>query len=232
MRDAASPDGRFARRDVLVGGACGFGALLGGSTSVWNRRSSLPPGGLAGLIPDRIGSWRVAGTGGVVVAEEGTEAKGPYDDLLTRVYVSALAPPVTLLVAYVGSQQADLRLHRPEACYPAAGYALSQHELITLRFPETPAIAAQMIFAESAMRAEQLLYWTRVGREFPTDNMAQVAAFVRGNMAGQVPDGVLVRTSVPERDRVRARAAIAAFLSALRTEASPAAARFLFGKGA
>lgn len=229
VSDAPEQETRFARRDILIGGACCFGAVLGGSTSVWNRPSSLPAGGLAALVPTRIGGWSLAGTGGVVVAEDGAEPTGPYDDLLTRIYESLTAPPVTLLIAYVGSQQADLRLHRPEACYPAAGYALSQRELVTLQFTGTPKIAAQMIFAESAMRAEQLLYWTRVGTEFPTSNMAQVAAFLRSNLSGRVPDGVLVRISVPDRDRARARVAFQAFLAALLARSSPAAARFLFG---
>jgi len=232
MIDPPAEPRAIARRDLLIGGACFTGALLGGSTLLWGRRRALPEGGLAALVPKQIGGWRVVGTYGVVVAEEGTGPTGPYDDLLTRIYESQTLPPITLLIAYVASQRADVRLHRPEACYPAAGFSLSNHEVVRFRLAGTPMISAQMILAESAMRTEQLLYWTRVGNEFPTSNVAQIGAFFHGNLAGDMPDGVLVRLSVPGRDRARARAALRTFLDALRAQASPTTARLLFGDGA
>ncbi|WP_052134752.1 exosortase C-terminal domain/associated protein EpsI [Sphingomonas sp. 37zxx] len=220
----------LGRRDLLMGGICCAGAVLGSSTALWSSPRALPAGGLQALIPAQIGTWTLATTYGVVVTETGENARGPYDDLLTRIYQSSVAPPVTLLVAYVGSQRADVRLHRPEACYPAAGFKLSDSEPVDLRFADTPLIAAQMVLAESAMRSEQLLYWTRVGNAFPRTNVAQVGAFLKENIRGNAPDGILVRLSVPGRDRVQAAKAFRGFLTALLAIASPEAKRALFGQ--
>lgn len=225
----ASP---LARRDLLVGGTCCVGALLGGSASVWSAPRPLPDGGLDALIPKRIGEWSLASTEGVVVAEGDDRVRGPYDDLLTRIYRSTTSPPVTLLVAYIGSQRASVRLHRPEACYPAAGFTLVDREQVRLMLPGVHPVSAQMILARAPTRSEQLLYWTRVGADFPTSNVAQLGAFVRANLAGSVPDAVLVRLSVPGSDRTRAWAACRTFLAALVAGSSPEAARLLFGGAA
>lgn len=231
MDTAVGPQARsLGRRDLLIGSICCAGAVLGSSTALWSSPRALPAGGLQGLIPTQIGTWRLATTYGVVVAETGENARGPYDDLLTRIYQSSVAPPLTLLIAYVGSQRADVRLHRPEACYPAAGFKLSDSEPVDLKFADTPMIAAQMVLAESAMRSEQLLYWTRVGNAFPRSNVAQVGAFLKENFTGNAPDGILVRLSVPGRDRAQAAAAFRGFLTTLLTIASPEAKRALFGR--
>lgn len=219
----------MARRDLLIGGACFAGAVLGGSASAWSAPRKLPAGGLDGLIPERIGAWRLAGVDGVVVARDSERIRGPYDDLLTRVYRADAAPPVTLLVAYSGSQRDEVQLHRPEGCYPAAGFTLSDREAVRLRLPGTPAIPARMILAESPLRTEQVLYWTRIGAFFPTSMMAQRWAIVRENLAGGVPDGVLVRVSTPGGGREAAWPAFRGFLTALLDSAPPAAARVLLG---
>lgn len=229
MPDAPADAAVIARRDVLIGGACCIGAIVGSSASVWSTPNPLPAGGLDALIPTRIGDWSLAGSEGIVVAEEGDRPRGPYDDLLTRIYQSPTSPSVTLLVAYIGSQRANVRLHRPEACYPAAGFALAQRAFVRLRLPGVPAVSAQMVLAVSPSRTEQLLYWTRVGSEFPTDNVSQLGAFVRANLTGRVPDAVLVRLSVPGPDRPRAWAACWAFLATLVESAPRATARILFG---
>lgn len=221
--------GALARRDILVGGMCCLGAVLGSSASVWSAPRPLPDGGLSALIPEHIGEWSLASTHGVVIAEGDDRARGPYDDLLTRIYQSMMSPPVTLLVAYIGSQRASVRLHRPEACYPAAGFTLVDREPVRLMLPGVHPVSAQMILARTPTRSEQLLYWTRVGAEFPTSNVAQLGAFVRANLSGSVPDAVLVRLSVPGSDRARAWAACQTFLSALIAGSSPEAARVLFG---
>ena len=49
--------------------------------------------------------------------------------------------------------------------------------------------------AEASDRVEQLLYWTRVGAEFPTSSLEQRWSAVRQSFVGSIPDGVLVRLS-------------------------------------
>ncbi|WP_276205499.1 exosortase C-terminal domain/associated protein EpsI [Sphingomonas montana] len=198
-----------------MGATCGAGGILAGLVAGADTPRMLPPGGLARLIPKQIGPWTLTRTDGVVKADEPGGRRGPYDDLSTRIYQADAFLPVTLLVAYVSSQRGDVRLHRPETCYPAAGFSLSKPEPVQLSFPDTPVVSAQMMYAESAMRDEWLLYWTRVGAAFPTSNVEQVEAAVRENLSGRVPDGVLVRLSVPGHDRRLAGTLFQIFLTAL-----------------
>lgn len=220
------------RRDLMIGGLCLTGALVGSSGSAWSAPQTLPEGGLDALVPRRLGEWRFAETTGVVVAQDWEAVRGPYDDLLTRNYQSTSSSPLTLLVAYSGSQQHEVRLHRPEGCYPAAGFRLSDRTLTSVRLTGLSPIAAQMVHAESASRTEEVLYWTRVGRAFPTNALEQSWAVARESLAGRGPDGILVRLSMVGADRNRARAEFDAFLDALLAGSTPTAARILFGQPA
>lgn len=230
MKDEIPPSAaNTTRRDLLIGSVCFAGTALGASAPLWSTPHALPPGGLEALVPKRLGSWSLATTEGVLVAEGGSLRRGPYDDLLTRIYRSPTEPPVTLLIAYIGSQRADVRLHRPEACYPAAGFTLSDRRIERLKLRGSPEIRTQMLLARSAGRTERLVYWTRVGEAFPTSNVAQLGAFVRSNLMGVVPDAALVRLSVPGSDRTRAQVTIEAFLSALLAGSRPALSQVLLG---
>jgi len=220
-------DGALTRRDLLIGGSCLTGAALGASSLVWRKPPPLPPGGLAALIPRAVGGWQPIDTGDIVLAD--LEGENPYDDLLVRHYRTASLLPVTLLLAYGGAQRGDLQLHRPEGCYPGAGFTLGAREPIALRFSCAAPVPAQLIAARSPLRSEELLYWTRIGSAFPTNFVAQRWAVVRENLTGRVPDGILVRLSAPGSNRVLALASFEALLDALLATASPAARRILLG---
>lgn len=206
------------------------GALLGGAGFAWGEPTTLPVGGLAALVPEQIGGWRHAGTGDVIVSAESATAHTPYDDLLTRVYRSSSAPPVTMLVAYGATQRGDVRIHRPEGCYPAAGFTLSDPEVVLLPFPGMTAVPARIVHAASVLRTEHVLYWIRIGAKFPTDGVEQRWAVIREHLAGRMPDGVLVRLSSPIPQRRRAWEVFHAFLAALLASSPPDARTILFGK--
>ncbi|WP_162527244.1 exosortase C-terminal domain/associated protein EpsI [Sphingomonas solaris] len=229
MADGAGRPGEIARRDILIGGLCLTAAALGGAVSALNAPRPHAGPGLDALIPRRLGAWRLARTAGVVVAEEGEDGRGPYDDLLTRIYEADGWPPVTLLAAYARTQRDDIQLHRPEGCYPAAGFALGRREAIGLDLAGAPVIPARIILAQAPLHTEWVLYWTRIGHVFPTSYLAQRWAVVRENIAGRTPDGMLVRVSVPGRDRDAALATLLAFLNALMAAVSPSERRLLIG---
>ena len=118
-----------------------------------------------------------------------------YSQLLTRSYARAGAAPVMLLIAYSGAQDGTVQIHRPEVCYPASGYRLTQMDPHEVALAPGVAVPARAITAETEVRREQLIYWTRLGRHFPTRWIEQRLAVTAENFAGMVPDGVLVRIS-------------------------------------
>ena len=118
-----------------------------------------------------------------------------YSQLLTRVYVREGAAPVMLLIAYSGAQDGTLQVHRPEVCYPASGYRLTNVEPHTTMLAPGIAVPTREILAETDVRREQLIYWTRLGSHFPRTWSEQRTAVIAENFAGVIPDGVLVRMS-------------------------------------
>jgi EpsI family protein len=183
------------RRDVLLAGAFGATALASGFVGLAGK-DSLLAAPVEDLIPARIGAWTLDSTADVLIPRGDTGEMETYDQLLTRVYTSAAAPPVMLLVAYGSSQTGTTQLHRPEVCYPAAGFALQDGAKLDLPLVGGRSLRARTLTAAAPGRIEQILYWSRVGRDFPTDMAEQRWSLLRQTLRGRVPDGALVRMSM------------------------------------
>ena len=221
---------QIARRDILIGSALLGAAGLGLAGTLLNQPRKLPALGLQRLIPEQAGRWRSVGTGGVIVPERGDLSRETYDQVLTRIYVAEALPPVMMLIAYGGSQSGNMQLHRPEACYPAAGFTLGSAEDVVLDGLSARPIDAQLIEARSRSRIEQILYWTRIGARFPRTAWAQRLAVVEDNLKGEVPDGVLVRVSTLDQPLRAALPLLTEFMRELVVHASAPARELLVGK--
>jgi EpsI family protein len=226
MSEAASLSRFATRRNVLVGGlglaCCGLAFAGARETAL----EPLPDGALERLMPQTLGPWRAIRAGGVVLPPESELSDKTYNDVLVRVYENGAGGAIALLLAYGAFQGRDMQLHRPEVCYPAAGFAIKSTQVLGLSIPAQPLIAARLLDTQSQQRSEQVLYWTRVGQEFPTSPMEQRLAVVRQNLRGNVPDGILVRTSTVASDAQAALPTLRGFVDAM-LEASPAATRRL-----
>lgn len=192
------------RRDVLAGMACL--AALGGAEWLRPRQPLIlmPQGGrLATIVPETIASWQRGGNGDVVVPRtDGSLASQLYGDQLARIYVRADQPglPVMLSIAYGARQSDALQLHRPEACYPAIGFRVGASRRMDLSAPGG-AVTAVALTASLPERVEDIVYWTRVGRRFPTSAAEQREMRLADAVAGLVPDGTLVRASAVRTDQ-------------------------------
>lgn len=222
--------GTTSRRDVLIGGALLTAAGLGFAGSTLNRPRQLPTGALDRAIPERVGRWQSRGNGGLIVPEEGELSRNTYDQVLSRFYVAKDGPPIMLLVAYGGNQSGNMQLHRPEACYPAAGFTLRTLGIVPVQALAGVRIPAKRIEAVSQTRTEQILYWTRIGDEFPVSASAQRWAVVRENLHGQVPDGILVRVSTIGQTAAEALPLLTSFIRSLVAGSGPAGRQLLVGR--
>lgn len=223
------------RRDLLAGLAC-FGAL---GAAEWLRpRTALvlmqQGGRLTDLVPSQIGSWQLGGDGDIVVPRtEGSLASKLYGDQLARTYFRAdqLRLPIMLSIAY-GTQQSDaLQLHRPEACYPAIGFTVGPSRAGVIRAGAI-AIPVVSLTARAQGRIEDIVYWTRIGRDFPRSDAEQRKMRFANAIAGIVPDGALVRASAVRIDpAVPAFTAVEQFLQALVSDLDDAGRRVLLAAG-
>lgn len=185
-----------SRRQMLVGGALLGTAALAVAATPRSRLDLLGKDKLEALVPGEVGNWSFLSKSGLVVPPEDQLSEQLYDQLLTRVYVGENRPAIMLLIAQSPSQDGTLQVHRPEVCYPASGYRLSESRVHRINLPGRQAVLPTRMFtAVGDARTEQLLYWTRVGFELPTTWGEQRMAVARANFRGQVPDAVLVRIS-------------------------------------
>lgn len=162
------------------------------------------------LVPDSFGPWKPLPHGDVVLPPPDALSDRLYDNLVTRTYEKAGTPPVMLLLAYNNEQDGVLQVHRPETCYPVGGFQLSE----TLKIGLTAAgqsIPANIFTAKSPRRTEQVVYFTRLGEAFPRSWAEQRVSVMRANLAGEIPDGMMMRISVLGVDQAEGKAILADF---------------------
>lgn len=176
-------------------------------------------------VPQEFGQWSMVGSSGVVLPSPDSLSDRLYDNLVTRVYDSPTAA-VMVLLAYNNMQDGVLQVHRPEICYPVGGYKLTETERISI-----PALGRQVpanIFtATGADRTEQVVYFTRLGSEYPRSWAEQRLAVVEENLAGRIPDGMMMRASVLSTDRPASLEALRGFFGDFATAAPPPLQRLL-----
>jgi EpsI family protein len=193
LRSVASSFRLPDRRQVLLGGA--LTAAAGSAAWLRPRRTTvlLPDGALEKSVPLQLGDYHYASSTGLILPDS-DQTTGIYDQVLTRVYVAPDAAPMMLLIAYGSAQDAGLAVHRPEACYPSAGYTISARSTVELR--GVSGREATVLSASRGDRIEQIYFWMRIGERFPTSPIDEKSAVFAANLRGVMPDGVLVRLSV------------------------------------
>lgn len=220
----------LTRRSMIAGG------LLGGASLVANsRRPDIPfrmieNPKLNPLFPMKIGDWEYQTSNGLILPPPDQLSDRLYNAVITRYYASPTQLPIMFLVAYNGIQDGMLQVHRPEVCYPAAGYQVSGQRVFPLDIGGGVAIPGHYLSARSVSRHEQLLYWTRIGNDFPTRWWEQHWSVAKENLKGRVPDGILVRISTVAPDDKTATLTLMRFIEPLLKQLSPAARRLLFGE--
>src|SRR6202022_2424906 len=121
------------------------------------------------VIPKQFGTWTlVPEISPVTPADpEGYVEPDPYSERIYsqevgRGYTDGHGNIVMLLVAYGPVQNYRLKAHRPEMCYTAAGFRVSEKHFTELSYNGTdhPLKLARLI-AERESRFEPVSYWMR-----------------------------------------------------------------------
>lgn len=223
---------RPSRRDVLAGSL--LLTMTAASIALKPKRmfENLTQDELSGLIPKQVGAYRFATSSGLVLPPRDELSEKLYDQVVTRVYVARGKLPIMALFAYGSVQNLSLELHRPDECYPQQGFTITEPETVPLLFGGHH-IAASILSADRPDGyVEQVLFWSRIGNQFPRDRTAQSLLVARENFAGRMPDGLLVRLSVPTASRAMAMAAIDEFLAEMSRSLTPPGRRIVFGETA
>lgn len=181
------------------------------------------------LVPGPFGNWQSFSDGEVVLPPPDTLRDRLYDNLVTRVYQAPGSPLVMLLLAYNNEQDGVLQVHRPEVCYPVGGFKLSDTEKIDIAL-DKGSVPANIFTAEAPGRIEQVLYFTRLGSAFPRSWVEQRIAVVNANLAGDIPDGIMMRVSVIGINQARAKPILAEFTQEFISASPVRLQRLLVGR--
>lgn len=216
------------RRRVLIGGGFLLTAAVAAARVPDRELDLLGRRKLENIVPREIGPWRFYSKSGLVVPPQDQLQQQLYVQLLTRVYTAPDLPPIMLLIAQGGGQGGVLQIHRPEVCYPAGGYLLTDKRQVDVALPRGE-LDATAFTATADARVEQLMYWTRVGNDLPTSWAAQRWSVTRANLRGEIPDAVLVRVSAISPDQAGSMTLLQNFTRDLLGKLDQPARRFLVG---
>jgi EpsI family protein len=187
------------RRDAMIGAACVLGA--GAAWLLKPRRyvSLMPPGKkLSDILPLGFDDWRSQDVSDLVAPEtpDSLEAR-LYGETVGRIYQQqSSGSQVFMLMAHGGIQSNELQIHRPEVCYPAYGFTLTESAPLQIPLAGSVLLPGRKLVAYSNERQETIAYWTRLGENFPTSVQEQRLERLQTAMHHYIPDGLLARFSV------------------------------------
>lgn len=204
---------KIDRRSLVIG----LGLAGGGAFSYFNspRAMAAPisPDRFQQMIPAKVGRWTSRKSAELVLPAEDKGRDKLYENIETRIYECEGLPAMMLMVAYSSVQRNDVQVHRPEVCYPAAGFPIiwTRPAMIDVGSRE---VSGRELVADRGGLKERIVYWVRVGDEFPTDWTDQRLIMAKANLRGITPDGVLFRVSMIEVDPASSVKALDTFIKA------------------
>lgn len=153
---------------------------------------------LESMVPRNFRGWSVVP--GIKLVDATTEANAfahkIYSEELARGYRDDGGHVVMLLIAYGPNQDDQLQLHRPELCYPGAGFRIDHFFRTRLSYRTgAPTLEITRLTAYRGDRLEPVSYWMRVGNEIASGVISRRIISLKYGLRGLIPDGVLIRVS-------------------------------------
>jgi len=152
----------------------------------------------ATLIPERFGAWTLVPDAGstIVNPQQAATLQEIYDETLSRVYRRADTGEVVMLsIAYGRDQSHRNQVHKPEVCYPAQGFTLSNITPVTLEVAGR-SLPSTRVEARLGSRDEFIQYWMLQGDSVIRGALQQNFYRAARALKGERTDGLLFRTSI------------------------------------
>ena len=147
------------------------------------------------LFPDNFDEWQRVYLSDTVLPSEVNAQPG--EAVTYRAYRNKLGRVITLLVAYGPPASDSVRLHRPETCYVAQGFAIDWRKSSSLNLSNNlnySPIPINRLMTQNSLRFEAVSYWLRAGQGYATSAAAHQWINLQQGL-GKTADGVLVRIS-------------------------------------
>lgn len=207
----------ISRRHLVIGAVLGAASLTAQAREPVVKAKPIPTKTFSKWVPRKFNDWVATNGDGIILPPPDVLSDRQYDDLVSLNYFHPDGRVVMLCIAYNYRQDGVVQIHRPEICYNTGGFKMTAAQDLTLNVAGRP-VPSKYFSATGPQRTEQILYWTRIGTQFPNDWVDQRLSVIASNIAGVIPDGVLVRFSVastrPRESLSDLRAFIADFMAA------------------
>ncbi|MGH6648082.1 exosortase C-terminal domain/associated protein EpsI [Aquabacterium sp.] len=176
-----------------------LGTLLRPTIAEGQKRAPLD-----GTVPRQIGDWRelpnpMVQVNTAVPTTEGTSRDQPYDDLVSRTYVNSKGDHIMVALAYGSQQRQEIKIHRPELCYPAQGWQVESLKPATFPVPTAQGMGIpgfRLVAKQTNGKGYELVsYWIRIGNSYSDSAWKTRLSIVKEGLKGKMTDGVLVRVS-------------------------------------
>ena len=177
------------------------------------------------LIPKQFEGWHLDESLVPLQASPDQEAalKNIYSQILTRTYISSRGQRIMLSVVYGDGIDRQLDVHRPEYCYAAQGFQVSQYtdQVIQTLFGS---LSVRRLVASQGQRIEPISYWIKIGDKALSSTFERKLQKIKQVFTGRVGSGMLVRVSSIDNDQGLAYKEQETFINAL-LQAMPEAQR-------
>jgi EpsI family protein len=165
-------------------------------------RTSAAPS-LESVIPRQFGTWTlvpeispVKPTDLDAYVQPDAASTKVYSQEVGRGYTDGRGNIVMLLVAYGPVQNYRLKSHRPEICYIANGFRISDKTEAALSYrSDAPPIKTMRLIAQRETRLEPITYWMRIGNDISNGVVDNQLSRLKYGLRGMIPDGALMRVS-------------------------------------
>lgn len=204
-------------RNLLIGLAMVATAIMGltlnAESLVVNHGPKID---LETMIPKQFGDWRLDGA--IIPTSASPEQeellKQIYSQILTRTYVDNRGYRVMLSVVYGDGIDKQLDVHRPEVCYPAQGFKVSENTDLVIHtlFGGLP---VRRLVATNGQRIEPISYWIKVGDKAVSSAFERKMTKIKQVLTGRADSGMLARVSTIDTDQVLAYKEQEAFINAM-----------------
>jgi EpsI family protein len=159
-------------------------------------------------IPQKFGTWTVLPGVGLVTpsdpdgyVEPDVNSGRVYSQEVGRAYADPEGHVVMLMVAYGPVQNYRLKAHRPEICYTAAGFRVSEKFGSAVAYGGAQSLNVTRLVTQRESRYEPLSYWMRIGNDVSNGIIDRQWIRLKYGLQGLVPDGALIRVSTVGVDR-------------------------------
>lgn len=219
----------LSRRHLFMGGALLAVSGIALARNPERRYPNLTKAQYDSLFPRNFAGWTTLPVSELVLPPEGGLSAELYQHILTRTYTNSAGVGVMFLAAYNSEQINNVQVHRPEICYAASGFDIDLSKPYNVVLDQGHIIPARTVEATRDARIENILYWTRIGQDFPQSWVGQRIAMTKANIEGYLADGILYRASVLEADNKQAMAVLSQFARDMKAHTSPLGRRIIFG---